>query len=110
MTDEEHWDEVERLWRAIRRDFHSAVEEVGGLSDRHDRALRRLMRNWDTLCVLDIGVAAHLWHGFSEIAGVMGKHGDPTGPWAHRHRGFQEILGVITVGRDANPDTPVETV
>lgn len=111
MKDEAHWIEVDRLWRAIKRDALVSVEHFAGLDvDSDGKRWKRLLRNWDALCAHDIDMASRLAHGWSELDRSLSKHGDPAGPSAHNLRQLTEILGVAEIGRVANPDAEVETL
>ena len=71
MKDEREWDELERIWRAIRRDVFFEVEVAAGfhpLGDAQVRRSRRLNRNWRRFCELDIDLASRLAHGLREVA------------------------------------------
>lgn len=106
-----HYAEVNRLWRAVKRDFFVAVERVGGLNTtdpRHTR-LKRLQRNWEALCELDVDIAASLYHGLNELAMSFARHGQVNSPMDRHSQQLDELVGIIKIGREANPDAVVTT-
>ncbi|MGH3484750.1 MAG: hypothetical protein ACRDPQ_16145 [Nocardioidaceae bacterium] len=104
MNDDAHWDEVERLWRLCRRDLGAAIKEMAGYQD--GRAWDRLVKNWKALCDLDLDVAAALYHGIEQVQMAMSKNGVTE----HRHAQMRGTLGVLEIGRQANPDAETQTV
>lgn len=110
QKDEAHWREANRLWRAVKRDYLTAVEMIGGQRELDNARLRRLEDNWNALCALDIRVASRLAHGFEQLDGIIQRHGDPTGPDAHNLRQMQEAVEIARLGREANPEAEVDTV
>lgn len=42
---EEHYEEVERLWRAVKRDYFHEVEVMAGIAEMDDPRWRRLLKN-----------------------------------------------------------------
>jgi hypothetical protein len=113
MSDQAHWVEVNRLWGAIKRDYLAAVEIMAGfrpLDDAAQARSKRIRRNWDGLCDLDIDVAARLHHGFEQMWMGLSRRGNPNDPVEHHMRQLKEVVGIATIGRDANPDTDVGTL
>lgn len=103
--------EVERLWRSVKRDLLAIVElrdvdEPGGDLEHHNRRLGRMLRNWRSLCDLDIGVASFLQHELQEAARMLGNE-DVT---RYQHGKLDELIGVAEMGRRANPGAEVGTV
>jgi hypothetical protein len=73
MNDSPNRDELERLWRAVKRDLLFEIEAFAGLhglTEGENRG-RRLRRNWKRLCALDGAVGANLADGFQEVAMVL---------------------------------------
>jgi hypothetical protein len=71
VTDEKDWDELERLWRAVRRDVFFEIEAAAGfhpLGESQLKRSRRLNRNWRRFAELDIDLASRLAHGLREVA------------------------------------------
>jgi hypothetical protein len=108
--DAEHFEKLERLWRAVRRDFMFSVEIGAGLHpDVDGKRHRRLWNNWRKLCELDIEIAGRLAQGFTDLAQSLAYmkledslYGSPMDKY---HEGLDQMLGVASLGRDANPDT-----
>jgi hypothetical protein len=105
MKDEREWDELERLWRAIRRDVFFEVEVAAGfqpLGDAQVRRSRRLNRNWRRFCELDIDLASRLAHGLREVA-MSFSHVDVHGttPMERHLRGLDTLitLGDVDTGK-----------
>ena len=109
-TDDAHMAEVNRLWRAVKRDYFAVVLEMAGFTELDDRRYQRLNSNWDALCALDINVAASLYHGIEKVHMSFSRHNSPNSPANHRMRVMTAVLGVVDRGRAANPDVEVETV
>jgi len=111
MKNQDHWDEIDRLWKAISRDFFVSLMLLAGLGDIKDETrLHRLLRNWDALCEKDIDIAASIAHGCELMSDGFSKLQDPSGPAARNEQRFNELFGVISIGRKANPDAEVKTV
>lgn len=115
MKDEAHWIEVDRLWSAVKRDYCSVVEVFAGIDrlpeEEKDRRLRRLGRNWNKLCDLDLDVASGLHHGVNEVSRMLAGFERPDGGPATRHgQRLVEALGVAELGREANPGAEVNTL
>ena len=115
MMDQAHWTEVERLWSAVKRDYFSVAEVFAGSDrlpeDEKDRRLRRLERNWNELCDLDLDVASGLHHGVNEVSMLLAGYDRPDGGPATRHdQRLKEALGVSKLGRDANPGADADTL
>ena len=73
MNDSPNREELERLWRAVKRDLLFEIEAFAGLhglTEGENRG-RRLRRNWKRLCDLDGRVGANLASGFQEVAMVL---------------------------------------
>ena len=108
---EVHRREVERLWRAVRRDYFSSLEIVAGIAAFEPDRLRRFERNWEKLCHLDINTAACLTHGFAEMNEMIQQKADgPNGPDERLSQWMSEMKGVAEIGRAANPDADVHTL
>lgn len=102
-------DEIERLWRAFRRDLSTTILLFGGFTDDR-KAADRLTKNWARLCELDLDIAALIHHGVEQVSCITGRIGEPNSPSEHHLRGLQELVGMATIARDANPDAEVETL
>lgn len=107
MTDE-HTEELNRLWRAIKRDLSSSILEFAGFKDGN--AFDRLMKNWDKFCDLNLDAAASIHHGIEQIEMAMARHGRPNSPSDHRLRQMSELVGLADIAREKYPDAPAETV
>jgi hypothetical protein len=107
--DVDHDQEVERLWRAVKRDTFRAVEWIASVPG-DPKAIERLQRNWTKLCELDLEVATALWHGIDQIGVSMARRGEQASPAAQRQRNLAEIVGLSEAGRAAKPDAEVSTV
>jgi hypothetical protein len=73
MNDSPNREELERLWRAVKRDLLFEIEAFAGLhglTEGENRG-RRLRRNWKRLCELDGAVGANLAGGFQEVSMVL---------------------------------------
>jgi hypothetical protein len=105
---DDHCEEAERLWRAFRRDLSASILELAGFRDGN--ALSRLQNTWERICDADLNIAAALYHGVSEVSGMMGRYGEPNSPADHHLRQLQELTGLVTIAREANPSIRVETV
>jgi hypothetical protein len=73
MNDSPNREELEKLWRAVKRDLLFEIEAFAGLhalTEGENRG-RRLRRNWRRLCELDGGVGANLASGFQEVSMVL---------------------------------------
>jgi hypothetical protein len=104
----------EQLWRAVKRDVLRMVEDCSGLFvSVHDgtprdggKAGKRLERNWMALCRKNPDVAAQLYHGFEQLQLLLSES-----PASERYQQqLGELLGVVKIGREANPDVQVETL
>jgi hypothetical protein len=77
MNDSPNREELERLWRAVKRDLLFEIEAFAGLhglTEGENRG-RRLRRNWRRLCELDGRVGANLASGFQEVSMVLSAAG-----------------------------------
>ena len=108
MTNEEHYDEVDRLWRAVKRDLSSAIMEFAGFQD--GKALDRLAKNWDKLCELDLDVAGRLYHGVEQVHMRMARNDKPNSPADHQLRQMSELVGMATIAREKHPDADVKAL
>jgi len=108
--DNERADEIERLWRAVKRDYFGVVVDVAGLRTFDQRRFERLRRNWIDLCKLDGDLAAHLAHGFEEVDEIIQRPGGVEAPFDRNTRTMAELVGVARIGRHANPDADVQTL
>ena len=106
---EQHWDEVDHLWRAVRRDLGSAILCCAGYRDGQ-APINRLTGNWDRLCDLDIDAAASIYHGIEQIYIAMARMNEPNSPSEHRLRQLQELAGMAAIGRDQHPEAEVTTL
>ena len=73
MNDSPNREELERLWRAVKRDLLFEIEAFAGLhglTEGENRG-RRLRRNWKRLCELDGAVGENLASGFQEVSMVL---------------------------------------
>ena len=73
MNDSPNREELERLWRAVKRDLLFEIEAFAGLhglTEGENRG-RRLRRNWKRLCTLDDAVGANLASGFEEVSMLL---------------------------------------
>lgn len=102
-------DELERLWRALRRDLANAVLEMSGFREG-TVAVDRFEKNWVKLCDLDLDIAANLYHGIDQIHMLAGRLGKPNSPADHALRKLKEIVGLAGIGREQNPNAEVRTV
>ncbi|MDP9335234.1 MAG: hypothetical protein M3Q30_18280 [Actinomycetota bacterium] len=105
----DHWVEVERLWRAIKRDVLFVVELSAGfqkLDDAANKRAQRLSRNWRHLCELDMDIAAAFAHGFREMSMIASTDG----VWERTHQKMNEVIELARIGREANPDAEVQTL
>ena len=73
MNDSPNREELERLWRAVKRDLLFEIEAFAGLHGmiEGENRGRRLRRNWRRLCELDGRVGANLASGFQEVSMVL---------------------------------------
>lgn len=106
---DDHRVEVDRLWRALRRDLSASILELAGAKDSH-AALGRLQKTWERLCDTDLNAAAAIYHGVSEISALMARWGEPNSPADHHLRQFEELTGIVAIAAAANPGVKVETV
>lgn len=110
-NDQSVGEQTERLWRAFRRDLSGAILEWTGFEDGvAGKAIDRLAKTWERLCETNIDVAARILHGVEQIDLMMARNGKPNSPMDHRLRQMQEVVGVATIARDANPDAETETL
>jgi hypothetical protein len=102
MKNEREWDELERLWRAIRRDVFFEVEVAAGfhpLGDAQMRRSRRLNRNWRKFCELDIDLASRLAHGLREVAMSFSEAGvNGTSPMERHLMGLDTDISLADAG------------
>lgn len=79
-------EETARLWRAIRRDYFRSLEYVveelvwiPGSTTRGAHAMRRLQRNWNALCSVNLDAASVLVWASRELEKRLRESGDPFG-------------------------------
>lgn len=108
MSDQ-HVEDIERLWRALRRDLGNAVLEMAGFLDS-TTAINRFEKNWAKLCDLDLDVAAKLYHGIEEVSMTAARLGKSNSPAQHALRQMDEVPGMAEIARAKNPDVVVSTL
>lgn len=94
---DEHWDEVDRLWRAVRRDLGPVILSFAGVGERNDPAWKRLCGNWERLCAADLDAATRIYHGVHEISVMMARYDKADSPAGRQMRQFGqmgEALGI----------------
>lgn len=101
MATTEHYVELDRLWRAVKRDvFFQAELSFRGLDDAAQARCHRMYRNWQKLCDLDLDVADRLAHGLEDVAGVLSSGR----VLEHRWPGLRERSGMERIAREVDPD------
>lgn len=120
MSDDTRWAETDRLWRAIKRDLFPVIEAYAGfrypndtdekVTERLTKRATRLQQNWEALCRVDLDVATGILHGIEQATWNFPRHGEPYSPGDQANREMDELVGLVTKGREANPETKVETV
>lgn len=108
----DHWDQVDRLWTAVRRDMSPVILSSAGVisTDASDQAWKRFSRNWAKLCELDLSVATSLYHGVEQMHMAMARRNQPFSPSAQQIANMRELVGLATIARQANPDAETETL
>lgn len=105
---DEHYEELDRLWRGITRELSSSILEFAGVKD--GKASERLMAKWKELCDHDLDMAAQLYHGIEQIHTAMGLRGKPNSPDEHRMRQLNEIVGMAEIAREKHPEAKADTL
>jgi hypothetical protein len=77
-------EEVERLWRAFRRDLTPAILESAGVQEGN--AIKRLTRTWERLCEVDLEVAAGIHRAVEQVSLITGRLGELNSPADHNLR------------------------
>lgn len=108
VKNDQHWEDVDRLWRALRRDLGTAILEGAGVRD--GQTLVRILSTWERLCEVDLDVAAGIYHGMQQITMAMARHGQVNSPSAHHLGQLSEQVGLAEIGRAKHPEAGAETV
>ena len=106
-NDDEHRDEVDRLWRSFHRELSSLLESAR--LRKRKKPARRLFQTWERLCESDPGAASRVWEVMQGISGKLARFDEPNSPAEHRGRIHDEVIGLMQIGRAANPDAGGQT-
>jgi hypothetical protein len=109
QSSDDQLEEYERLVRSFRRDLSAWILEVSGLRETTNAPYRRILRTWDRICEIGMPGACSIAAALTGLAGELERYGDPDGPAETRGRAQDELIGLMKIGRAANPNAEVET-